>query len=318
MGNIRCVICTFGLAAGVLAWSGCQSRPTEPTKPPLLRLSYNGERVKVFEALVAAYRKNLPQVDVEPVPLGLTTLLEAIDSGTVDVGVSSADVAYAEYTGKLDRKSEPLSRLRAVAMLWMTPLHLIVRQDSKIQGLDDLPRRGRVGIARTDATARLALKALGIEPWVGDDMTAAGAGLSDGTLDAIFYSRGLAIFYPTGLAPPAAVRAARVAIRPVPLTGKQVERIRDLDPFYQPTAIAKGTYPGQLNAVRTFGVQAILVCRSDLPEPLVYELTKYFFEYASSPDHPPMPLIDMELAPATPIPLHAGAARYYRERELFQ
>jgi hypothetical protein len=26
----------------------------------------------------------------------------------------------------------------------------------------------------------------------------------------------------------------------------------------------------------------------------------------------------MELAPATPIPLHAGAARYYRERELFQ
>jgi TRAP-type uncharacterized transport system substrate-binding protein len=29
-------------------------------------------------------------------------------------------------------------------------------------------------------------------------------------------------------------------------------------------------------------------------------------------------MIDVELGPATPIPLHPGAARYYRERELLQ
>jgi TRAP-type uncharacterized transport system substrate-binding protein len=27
-------------------------------------------------------------------------------------------------------------------------------------------------------------------------------------------------------------------------------------------------------------------------------------------------LVDLQQAPATPIPLHPGAARYYREREL--
>jgi TRAP-type uncharacterized transport system substrate-binding protein len=27
--------------------------------------------------------------------------------------------------------------------------------------------------------------------------------------------------------------------------------------------------------------------------------------------------VDLDRAAATPIPLHAGAARYYRERELF-
>jgi TRAP-type uncharacterized transport system substrate-binding protein len=29
-------------------------------------------------------------------------------------------------------------------------------------------------------------------------------------------------------------------------------------------------------------------------------------------------LIDVDQAPATPIPLHPGAARFYRERELFR
>ena len=34
--------------------------------------------------------------------------------------------------------------------------------------------------------------------------------------------------------------------------------------------------------------------------------------------HPAAGLIDPEQAPATPIPLHPGAARYYREREITQ
>ena len=35
-------------------------------------------------------------------------------------------------------------------------------------------------------------------------------------------------------------------------------------------------------------------------------------------DHGEAALIDPEQAPATPIPLHAGAARYYREREILR
>jgi TRAP-type uncharacterized transport system substrate-binding protein len=35
-------------------------------------------------------------------------------------------------------------------------------------------------------------------------------------------------------------------------------------------------------------------------------------------DHGEAALIDPDQAPATPIPLHAGAARYYREREILR
>ena len=49
-------------------------------------------------------------------------------------------------------------------------------------------------------------------------------------------------------------------------------------------------------------------------------LTRRFFDalpsLSSSQDA--LRFIDLEQAPAMPIPLHEGAARYYRERELLQ
>jgi TRAP-type uncharacterized transport system substrate-binding protein len=66
-------------------------------------------------------------------------------------------------------------------------------------------------------------------------------------------------------------------------------------------------------------VDGLLICRRDLDEPLVYELTKQLIASRQSAEPGgPLARMDLQLAPATPIPLHDGAARYYRERELSQ
>jgi TRAP-type uncharacterized transport system substrate-binding protein len=49
----------------------------------------------------------------------------------------------------------------------------------------------------------------------------------------------------------------------------------------------------------------------------VYELTDALFDVFPDLSSERLTLqMDLEQAPATPIPLHEGAARYYREREL--
>jgi TRAP-type uncharacterized transport system substrate-binding protein len=72
--------------------------------------------------------------------------------------------------------------------------------------------------------------------------------------------------------------------------------------------------------VHTVGIDTIIACRAGLDETLVYTLTKTFFdvlpELAVRLDA--LRRMDLARAPATPIPLHDGAARYYRERELFR
>jgi TRAP-type uncharacterized transport system substrate-binding protein len=81
--------------------------------------------------------------------------------------------------------------------------------------------------------------------------------------------------------------------------------------------IAGGAYPKQSLPVRTIGVHSLLLCRVDLDEGLVYRLTKALFQSLAEQSNELLWSVDLDRAAATPIPLHAGAARYYRERELF-
>src|SRR5262249_12737106 len=99
-----------------------------------------------------------------------------------------------------------------------------------------------------------------------------------------------------------------------------VTHIRTQYPFMRAVTIPKNTYAGQSEDITTVGVDNLLICRADLPEQLVYRLTKSLFD--SLPDlartDGAAALMDPDQGPITPIPLHAGAARFYREREILR
>jgi TRAP-type uncharacterized transport system substrate-binding protein len=62
----------------------------------------------------------------------------------------------------------------------------------------------------------------------------------------------------------------------------------------------------------------VIVCRRDLDERLAYRLTEQLFAVFPrlATVEATLRFLNVDEAPATPIPLHPGAARYFREREL--
>ena len=139
------------------------------------------------------------------------------------------------------------------------------------------------------------------------------AKLGSGEIDAVFSAK------------PVMLTAARelsetVPLRLLPIDRAVINQLRGSCPFLRPVTVAANQLPGQSRPVETLGLEWLLVCRSDLSEELVYQLTREFFAQlpALARDHEEAALIDPEQAPATPIPLHAGAARYYREREILR
>lgn len=62
----------------------------------------------------------------------------------------------------------------------------------------------------------------------------------------------------------------------------------------------------------------LIVCRRDLDERTVYRLTEQLFNVFPrlARVEATLRFLNLDEAPATPIPLHKGAARYFREREL--
>ena len=67
-------------------------------------------------------------------------------------------------------------------------------------------------------------------------------------------------------------------------------------------------------------MDVLLVCRQDLPEALVYNLARTLFDSVPllRQAHASASGIDPERGPTAAIPLHPGAARYYREREILK
>ncbi len=135
--------------------------------------------------------------------------------------------------------------------------------------------------------------------------------LADGELDAAFVTA----YYPAQSVTAATTLGAHL----LPIDGDVAEGLRQKYPFVRRVSIPPHTYPGQPTAVRTIGVDRLLVCRSDLDELLVHDLTRQFLEALPrifSSLRASTRLMDLGQAAATPIPLHRGAAQYYREREL--
>jgi TRAP transporter TAXI family solute receptor len=272
------------------------------------------------DALANAYRASWAALDVEVIESpGSVSNIEAIQTGNADLGFAFADVAYLGYVGRLSGLAQPLSRLRGIAVLHLTPLHLVVRDASNIHDIAEL-RGKRVGLgppgSGTALTAGLVMQAFGLAPESVHAQTLrfndAATRLATGTLDAMFVNAS----YPAKSVRAAVMGGAHL----IPLAGVVVDRLRHDHPFLRLTKIPEGTYPGQPAAVHTVGVDTLLVCRSELDETFVYQLTRRFFEAlpALAGSQESLRLMDLEQAPATPIPLHEGAARYYRERELLR
>jgi uncharacterized protein len=94
--------------------------------------------------------------------------------------------------------------------------------------------------------------------------------------------------------------------------------LREANPFVRATTIPRNVIAGQTSPIPTVGIDMVVVCAADVDEALVYELTKQLFIAFPrlSGVEAALRFLNAEEAAATPIPLHPGAARYFREREL--
>ena len=77
------------------------------------------------------------------------------------------------------------------------------------------------------------------------------------------------------------------------------------------------TYPNQDEIIRTAASANVLVARDDVPEEIVYQLTKLLWENLAvlKEIHGATRSMSLESAlQGVPVPLHKGALRYYQEK----
>jgi uncharacterized protein len=314
-GRPAVVLLALAVAAGPAA--GCRNQAKAPTGTarPVLRV---GTAFAPFSTrLTEEYRRTLPEVEIREQQVASSpATLRAIQDGTLDFGVALADDAYRAYTGG-NGAPLPDNQIRGISLLQPLPMYLLVRPGSGIHGVSDL--KGRVvGVGPRNTSswtlANLILKAFKITPssiLVLAGREAAAQGLKDGSIDAIVLP---GYVYPDEVT----LSVIRNGAYLVPIDGPAVDELRREAPFVRRVMIPRDIYPGQNQIIPTVGIDMVIVCRRDLPEQLVYQLTEQLFTVFPrlARIEATLRFLNIEDAPGTPIPLHPGAARYYREREL--
>lgn len=329
----------FALVLG-LVLAGCAQKETETsqapeatqTQPSVVQKNEDGKYVitiytgsgpgSVYFAVGSMFAKVLNKksdlIEAKGVTSGASVAnAKAIAKGEALAAIIQNDVTYYAWNGKFQFEGKPVKELRGIGTLYPEPVQIVVRADSDIKTLQDLAgKKVVVGAAGSGcaATAERILKAAGvwdqIEP-VYQTFSEAAQSLVLGQVDAEF----TVIAYP---APAIDQIAVKTPVRLIPIPDEVIQKLHDEGyPFYVKVVIPKGTYNGMDEDVQTVAVKSTLVVHKDVPEEVVYEMTKVLYENIDelAKAHQVAKQIDMNSAfEGLMVPLHPGAIKYYEEQ----
>ncbi len=250
----------------------------------------------------------------------------AVQNGELEAGLAAADVTRSMYFGEGKFEGKPHPKLRIIANLYPEDLHLVLPKGQKINSLADLKGK-RVGIAQAGSGTQVAVLQM-LEAWgiTRDDIDAAELNnsqsaerLADGQLDAYFYAAGWPVAAMVQL-------ASTKGMELHSFSDEDLKKINEIIPAYIPSRIPAGVYEGIDYEVKTPAVSALLVVSSDLSEDLVYGITKALWNDNTRKlldnGHAKGKQITLDTAldgiEALGVPLHPGAAKFYREVRLLK
>ncbi|MDK2855497.1 MAG: uncharacterized protein PWQ86_710 [Bacillota bacterium] len=236
-----------------------------------------------------------------------------VASGESQLGFMMGDAAYKAVQG-IEPFKEKLP-LKALFSMYPAPEHIVTLKNSGINSVEDLKGK-RVSVdapgSGCEAMAREILKAHGMSY---DDIEEAylsqpeaATALKDGTVDAVFWN----FAYPGAVVMD--VASAR-DIKLIPIREEILDKLTKEFPYYVKGKIPAGTYKGVDQDVPALEVGNVVVVREDMPEDLAYTITKTLYENVKRlvEIHPVAAQMTPETGWQTPIELHPGAAKYFKE-----
>jgi len=238
--------------------------------------------------------------------------------GDTDMGMVMGSVAYKATMGlKPFNKKYPLV---ALFQMYPAPEHIVTTKQSGIKTIADLKGK-KVSIdvpgSGCSTMAKAILEAAGFD--LEKDLKLANLSqsesvqaLKDGIVDACFFN----FAYPGSAVMDIAATRDLVL---VPVDKMFADKVVEKYPYYLQVTIPKGAYDDVDYDVLCMGDSNVMVANKDMSDDIAYKIVKAIYsnvnegKYALINIHP----IAAQLTPAnavnSPIALHPGAAKYFKE-----
>ncbi|MFZ5652252.1 MAG: TAXI family TRAP transporter solute-binding subunit, partial [Bacillota bacterium] len=245
--------------------------------------------------------------------------LNLLQKKEADIGFSMNQVVGNSYQGKDKFQGRANKDLRVMTGLYPNVVQIVVPAKGAgsvkaLEGKRFVPGAAGSG---TEVSCREIFGLYGIDYMNKKNMKADFVGfteavelLKNGQSDGAFISAGV---------PNSAIMdlSNSTSVKLISLEKDMIEKICKEMPWYYPTVIKANTYKGQTEDVHTVAQSNLLVTRADLPDDLIYNLTKSIYDNQKDLVNAHSAAKDITKENALKglmgVPVHPGAAKYFKE-----
>ena len=298
------------LAAFSLSVISAQAQSKKPMT--LATATIGGAFYPVGQAMSTVINKYVSSISMTPeVTNGAVENPRLVGDGNTDFGITNANTAYFALNGDKPYNKK-IENLAAIGNLHPSVFQIVVLGKSKINSIADLKgKKVAVGPAGggTLPILQSVLEEYGMKM---DDIKAnylpysdGFTQLGDGNLDAAIAMGGYPMAAVTEIGTTQKIRLI------VPEPDKFSSLLKKY-PYYSRIVIPKEVYKQEVD-IPCVGINNIFFTKKSMDEKLVYEVTKALYDHLDElgAANATARQIDRRSLSQTPIPLHAGAKRYF-------
>lgn len=261
-------------------------------------------------------KREVPGTSVSVAPGAGIANVKGVEAGKAELGFGNSSSTVDGVLGR-DPFTEPTRHVRHVATLYLQYFQVVVREDAGIRSVKDFRGRPLTTQQKGNTGEQMTRDLLQIHGLSYKDLRSV-SHVSYNDSVSQMKDNHAQIFSLVSTVPASAVQDIGTShkIRLLGITAADFEALQKLNRGYATRVIPKGTYPGVGEDVTTFGTYTHLIARADLPEDLVYRITKALHKHAEQLANVVSAVkgLDLkEMAFDVGVPYHPGAAKYYRE-----
>ena len=275
-----------------------------------------GAWIPLGGALKGMWEKEIPGLQIQVVPGAGIANVRGVDEGKAQIGFGNSSTSVDGLAGNPPYPKK-VTKVCQIANLYPQYFQVVVTADSGVNSFADLKGKSVVTQPKGNTAELLTAAVLQIN---GLNYQSLSKVNFQSYTDAVSLVKdGHAQVFTLGTTAPASsvmdLAAAR-DIKLVPVDDRTMAELKKTNAGYNKLTIKAGTYPKQDKDVPVIGYSTHIVVACDLPEDVVYKMTKSMAAHVDDMAAVVKPITGLtpkDMALDIGVPLHKGAARFYKE-----
>jgi uncharacterized protein len=305
---------TFATAAMAVLFAA----PVAAQQVTLMTGPQGGSWVPLGGALKGMWEKAVPGLQIQQQPGAGIANVRGVDEGKAHIGFANSSTTVDGIAGRAPYPKQ-VKNVCQLANLYPQYFQVVATADAKVNSYADLKGKSLVTQSRGNTAELLTATVLELNGM--NYQSLARASFQASYTDAVSMMKdGHAQVFTLGTTAPASAvmdLASARDVKLVPVDDKTMAALKNANPGYNKLIIKAGTYPKQDQDVPVIGYSTHIVAACDLPEDTVYKMTKAMAENVDAMAAVVKPITGLtpkDMAIDIGVPLHKGAARYYKEK----